>query len=131
LYLWNIVQGMIHPICERSACRTFFVRYVGLDRDFRQESKYICPKCRKELRLIGTDYRNIGIHYRCQDDGEVFTTPVIKWRNLKTRKEWTLEELRDTEVYSYTFNQDKKGWLEFQLKPKAQLVDFLRSRGMK
>ena len=91
----NLVKGQL---VEHFSCG-----YVGLDRDFRQESKYICPKCRKELRLIGTDYRNIGIHYRCQDDGEIFTTPVIKWRNLKTRKEWTLEELRDIEVYSYTF----------------------------
>lgn len=117
----NLVKGQL---VEHFSCG-----YVGLDRDFRQESRYICPKCRKEMRLIGTDYRNIGIHYRCMDDGEVFTTPIIKWRNLKTRKEWAGEELREIEVYSYRFNHDKKGWLEFQLKPKAQLVDFLRSRG--
>jgi hypothetical protein len=117
----NLVKGQL---VEHFSCG-----YVGLDRDFRQESRYICPKCHKELRLIGTDYRNIGIHYRCLDDGEIFTAPVIKWRNLKTRKEWMVEELKDNEVYSYRFNPDKRGWLEFQLKPKAQLVDFLRSRG--
>jgi hypothetical protein len=117
----NLVKGQL---VEHFSCG-----YVGLDRDFKQESRYVCPKCRKDLRLIGTDYRNIGIHYRCLDDGEIFTTPVIKWRNLKTRKEWMGEELREVEVYSYRFNAEKKGWLEFLLKPKAQLVDFLRSRG--
>jgi CheY-like chemotaxis protein/predicted RNA-binding Zn-ribbon protein involved in translation (DUF1610 family) len=107
----------------------FSCGYVGLDKDFKQDSRYICPKCRKDLRLIGTDYRNIGMHYRCQDCNEVFTTPVVKWRNLKTRKVWNAEELREVEVYAYRFSPDKRGWLEFQLKPKTQLVDFLRSRG--
>jgi general secretion pathway protein E len=32
-------------------------------------------------------------------------------------------------VYSYTFSPDKKGWLEFQLKPKTELVEFLRLQG--
>ncbi|MBN1375973.1 MAG: response regulator [Dehalococcoidia bacterium] len=114
----NLVKGQL---VEHFSCG-----FVGLDRDFKQESRYVCPKCRKDLRLIGTDYRNIGIHYRCGDCAEVFTTPVIKWRNLKTRREWNADELREMEVYSYRFSPDKKGWLEFQLKPKNQLVDFLR-----
>jgi DNA-binding response OmpR family regulator len=117
----DLVKGQL---VEHFACG-----YVGLDKDFKQDSRYVCPKCRKDLRLIGTDYRNIGIHYRCESCNEIFTTPVIKWRNLKTRKVWNSEELREIEVYSYRFSPDKRGWLEFQLKPKAQLVDFLRSRG--
>jgi DNA-binding response OmpR family regulator/predicted RNA-binding Zn-ribbon protein involved in translation (DUF1610 family) len=117
----NLIKGQL---VEHFSCG-----YVGLDKDFKQDSRYVCPKCRKDLRLIGTDYRNIGIHYRCQDCGEVFTTPVIKWRNLKTRREWNSDELREMEVFSYRFSPDKKSWLEFQLKPKNQLVDFLRLQG--
>ena len=52
----NILKGQL---VEHFSCG-----YVGLDRDFKQESRYVCPKCRKDLRLIGTDYRNLGIHYR-------------------------------------------------------------------
>jgi len=117
----EIVRGQL---VEHFSCG-----YVGLDRDFKQDSRYICPKCRKDLRLIGTDYRNIGIHYRCLECNEVFTTSVVKWRNLKTRKVWNAEELREIEVHAYRFSPDKRGWLEFQLKPKTQLVDFLKSRG--
>jgi len=117
----NIVKGQL---VEHFSCG-----YVGLDRDFKQDSRYVCPKCRKDLRLIGTDYRNVGIHYRCQDCNEVFTVPVVKWRNMKTRKIWTSEELKEVEAYSYQFSPDKKGWLEFQLKPKTQLVDFLKHQG--
>ncbi len=117
----NLIKGQL---IEHFSCG-----YVGLDKDFKQDSRYVCPKCHKDLRLIGTDYRNIGVHYRCLEDGEIFTTPVIKWRNLKTRKEWTTEELKLVEVYAYRFSPDKRGWLEFQLKPKTQLVEFLRVQG--
>jgi CheY-like chemotaxis protein len=117
----NIARGQL---VEHFSCG-----YVGLDREFSQESRYVCPKCHKELRLIGTDYRNIGIHYRCLDCNEVFASPVVKWRNLRTRKIWNAEELKETVVYSYTFSPDKKGWLEFQLKPKTELVEFLRLQG--
>jgi len=117
----NIVKGQL---VEHFSCG-----YVGLDKDFKQDSRYVCPKCRKDLRLIGTDYRNVGIHYRCQDCSEVSTVPVVKWRNMKTRKIWTAEELNEVEAYSYQFSPDKKGWLEFQLKPKTQLVDFLKHQG--
>jgi len=48
---------------------------------------------------------------------------------MKTRKIWTAEELKEVEVSSYQFSPDKKGWLEFQLKPKTQLVDFLKHQG--
>ncbi len=117
----NIIKGQL---VEHFSCG-----YVGLDKDFKQDSRYVCPKCRKDLRLIGTDYRNVGIHYRCQDCSEVFTTPVMKWRNMKTRKVWNAGELREVETFSYQFSPDKKGWLEFQMKPKTQLVDFLKNQG--
>jgi DNA-binding response OmpR family regulator len=116
----NVIKGQL---VEHFSCG-----FVGLDRDFKQDSRYVCPKCRKDMRLIGTDYRNVGIHYRCQDCNEVFTTPVIKWRNMKTRKVWNPEELHEVETFSYQFSPDKKGWLEFQMKPKNQLVEFLRSQ---
>ncbi len=117
----NIIKGQL---VEHFSCG-----YVGLDRDFKQDSRYVCPKCRKDLRLIGTDYRNVGIHYRCQDCSEVFTVPVVKWRNMKTRKIWGAEDLKEVEASSYQFSPDKKGWLEFQLKPKTQLVEFLKHEG--
>ncbi|MDD5312076.1 MAG: response regulator [Dehalococcoidia bacterium] len=117
----NLIKGQL---VEHFNCG-----YVGLDKEYRQDGRYVCPKCHRELRLIGTDYRNIGIHYRCLDCNEVFTTPIVKWRNLKTRKVWTAEELTEVTVYSYIFSPDKKGWLEFQLKPKTQLVDFLKRQG--
>ena len=111
-------------VLEHFACG-----YVGLEDDFKVGLKYICPKCKKELKLIGTDYRSPGVRYRCRHCKEIFPTPTIKWRCLKTGKSCSFDELQEVWLYSYRFNEAKKDWLEFELEPKAQLTDFLKRRG--
>ena len=107
----------------------FYCGHVGLDEDFKSELRYICPKCKRELKLIGTDYRSPGMRYRCLDCNEIFPTPVTKWRNLTTGRIWSDEQVRDVWLSSYTLSVDKKDWLDFQLHPKAQLIDFLKLQG--
>jgi len=102
---------------------------VQIEQDYREDHTYFCPKCHRELRLIGTDYRYVGMQHKCLNCNEVFPTPVIKWRSVETGKVWAVEELGEVWLYSYSLRPDKIEWLEFQLKPKAQLVEFLRLRG--
>jgi hypothetical protein len=102
---------------------------VGLEQDFKNDYKYVCSKCNRELKLLGTDYHYVGMQYKCLGCNEMFPTPLIKWRSLKTGKIWTVEELSDAWIYSYSFNVDKRDWLMFQLKPKVQIVDFLKKQG--
>ncbi|MCX6008620.1 MAG: response regulator [Chloroflexi bacterium] len=117
----NLLKGQL---IEHFGCGN-----VALNQDYMSDHKYICPKCKKELKLLGTDYRYAGMQYRCLDDGDIFPTPVTKWRSLQTGRVWAMEELQEAWIYSYSLNPDRKDWLEFQLKPKAQLIDFLRVRG--
>ncbi len=117
----DLVKG---KVLEHFACG-----YVGLEDDFKVELKYICPKCKRELKLLGTDYRSPGTRYICRQCKEIFPAPTIKWRCLKTSKVYTLDELQEVQLYSYRFNQAKKDWLEFELEPKTQLIDFLTRRG--
>ena len=117
----NLISGQL---VEHFACG-----YVGMEQDFRTDHRYVCPKCHREMKLIGTDYRNAGIHYRCLNCNEVFPNPIIKWRSLNSHKVWNASELKYVWVYSYSFSPDKKEWLEFQLKPKTQLIEFLKNRG--
>ena len=117
----NLIRGQL---IEHFSCGN-----VGIEQDYKTDHKYLCPKCKKELKLLGTDYRNIGIRYRCLDCNEVFPAPAIKWRNFRTGKVWNFEELQEIQLYSYILGPDRKDWLEFQLKPKAQLIDFLRLQG--
>jgi hypothetical protein len=107
----------------------FYCGNIGLEQEFKHDIKYVCSKCNRELKLLGTDYRYAGTQYKCLDCSNIFPAPVIKWRSLTSGKMWALEELHDVLFYSYTFNNDKKGLVEFQIKPKAQLIEFLKSQG--
>jgi len=119
--LGNLTRGQLveHFVCGN----------VGLDSDYKSGHAYVCPKCHRELKLVGTDYRSLGMRYRCSDCHEVFATPATKWRNSKTGKIWTAQQLQEVDLFSYSLVTDKRDWLEFQLQPKAQLIEFLKRQG--
>jgi len=117
----NIARGRVfeHFICK----------YVGLEDEFTAKGRYICPKCGQELRTISSDYQSLGLLRKCRDCDEVFNIPVIKWRCLKCSSLIAEDRIAEVNVYSYRFNEAKRGWLEFELKPKLQLIEFLKQRG--
>jgi CheY-like chemotaxis protein/DNA-directed RNA polymerase subunit RPC12/RpoP len=111
-------------VLEHFACG-----YVGLEDDFKVGLKYICPKCKRELTLIGTNYHSPGVRYRCLSCKEIFPSAIVKWRCLKTGKSCALDELQEVWLYSYRLNVARRDWLEFELEPKTRLIDLLKSRG--
>jgi len=40
--------------------------YTGIEEEFRQGIRYICPKCHIELKNIGVDYDKPGQNYLCE-----------------------------------------------------------------
>ncbi len=117
----NIVRGRVleHELCH----------YVGVEEDFVGKGGYVCPKCRVELRTAGTDYQSLGLMRKCRSCDEVFNTPQLKWRCLKCSSLTAEDRVAEVHMYSYRLDDAKRTWLEFELKPKTQLIDFLRSRG--
>lgn len=117
----NIARGRIleHFVCN----------YVGLEEEFVAKGRYVCPKCRQELRTMGVDYQSQGLLRKCHDCGEVFNIPLIRWRCLKCASLTAEDKVTEINIYSYHLNEEKKSWLEFELKPKPHLLEFLRQRG--
>jgi CheY-like chemotaxis protein len=103
--------------------------YIGLEEEFLKGPNQVCPKCKRELKLIGTDYRKPGMRYVCSSCKGIFPFPVIKFRCLRTGEVYRLEELREVPLFSYRLNEANKKRLEFELQPKRQLIDFLKSLG--
>jgi DNA-directed RNA polymerase subunit RPC12/RpoP len=116
-----VVRGRI---LEHFACK-----YIGVEEEFAAKGKYICPRCRMELRTIGADYRSQGVLYKCHDCSEVFNVPFIKWRCLKCSSLVTEDEVGEVIIYSYSFDESKRNWLEFELQPKVRFVEFLKQDG--
>jgi hypothetical protein len=119
----NIARGRI---LEHFACK-----YVGVEDEFTTRGKYVCPRCKMELRTLGTDYRSQGVLYKCRDCSEIFTVPFLKWRCLKCSSLVNEDEIGEVVIYAYSFDESKRNWLEFELQPKVRFVEFLRKHGYK
>ncbi len=119
----HIVRGRI---LEHFACK-----YVGVEDEFTAKGRYVCPRCKMELRTIGADYRSQGVLYKCRDCSEIFSVPFLKWRCLKCSSLANEDEVDEMVIYAYSFNEAKRNWLEFELQPKVRFVEFLKQRGYK
>jgi len=117
----NIARGRVleHSICG----------YVGLEDEFATQGRLICPKCKSELMKLESDYRSQGLMRKCHVCGDVFPAPIMKWRCLKCSSITSEDKVAEVNVYSYSLDEAKRSWLEFELKPKAQLTEFLKQRG--
>jgi len=117
----DIVRGRI---LEHFACK-----YVGVEDEFAAKGRYVCPRCKMELRTLGDDYQSQGVLYKCRDCSEIFNVPLVKWRCLKCSSLATEDEISEVIIYSYSLDETKRSWLEFELRPKARFVEFLRQHG--
>lgn len=119
----NIVRGRIleHLVCK----------HTGLENDFISKGKYICPNCLQVLVATDSNYRSLGILYKCRECDNIFSLPQIKWKCLKCSSITTEDKIKDSTIYYYKFNEPRRCWLEFELKPKLQLMNFLKQRGYK
>jgi hypothetical protein len=119
----DIARGRI---LEHVACG-----YVGVEEEFTSRGKYVCPKCKLELRTVGADYLSRGVLRKCRDCNEIFSSPLVKWRCLKCSSLSTEDEIVEVNIYAYTLDEGKRNWLEFEIQPKVRFVEFLRNHGYK
>jgi hypothetical protein len=119
----DIARGRI---LEHLACG-----YVGVEEEFSVKGKYVCPKCKLELRTVGADYLSRGVLRKCRDCNEIFTSPLVKWRCLKCSSLSTEDEVIEVNIYAYTLDEGKRNWLEFEIQPKVRFVEFLIHHGYK
>jgi hypothetical protein len=117
----NVARGRV---LEHLACK-----YVGIEDEFVARGRYICPRCKMELRTMGIDYQSQGVMRKCRDCSEIFSIPLIKWRCLKCSTLTNEDGVAEVSIYSYSLDETKRSWLEFELQPKARFVEFLRQHG--
>lgn len=119
----DIARGRI---LEHLACG-----YVGVEEEFTAKGKYVCPRCKLELRTMGGDYLSRGVLRKCRDCSDIFSSPLVKWRCLKCSSLSTEDEIIEVNVYAYTLDEGKRNWLEFEIQPKVEFLEFLRRHGYK
>ncbi len=102
---------------------------AGLEEEYMAAGKYMCPKCKRELKFLGTDYRSLGINYKCHNCGEICGEASQGWQCLKCSLSFANCQATETVMYSYRVNEEKRAELEFDLGPKARVVEFLKIQG--
>jgi hypothetical protein len=117
----NIAKGRI---LEHISCRN-----NSLEEDYASNGKYVCPKCRQEVRFLGTDYQSLGINYKCRECGGISKEAAFNMKCLQCSSLFPEVEAKEIVLYSYRLNEGKKRQLQFELSEKPRFADFFRSRG--
>ncbi|RPJ63947.1 MAG: hypothetical protein EHM12_00990 [Dehalococcoidia bacterium] len=117
----NVSKGRIieHFACGKN----------GLEDEFLSNGKYVCPHCRKPLKFLGTDYRSLGVNYRCRSCGGLSTEITIKWQCLKCASIFADEESVVQVINSYVLNEQSRNLLTFDTGYKARYISFLKRQG--
>ena len=108
-----------HPSCG----------FIGIEKEFKNETGHLCPKCHRELNLIGSDYNSPGYYYKCYNCGELSATPTEKWHCRQCSAIFRKDEIREVCLFSYAINEEKKGKLQVERIPKTRIADFLIQDG--
>jgi len=66
-----------------------------------------CPKCMKDLRQIGTDYRKVGTWYKCSNNHH-FSEVVLKFKCQKCGKYFDLGDAFFDYAYEYYLDSTEK-----------------------
>lgn len=79
----NFVQG---KLIEHFKCGNVSVE------DSYKENK--CPKCKKEIKILGVDYKSMDNYYICNDCGDKFSDPSQDYICVKCSNRFPLEKAK-------------------------------------
>lgn len=103
--------------------------YVGAEEDYARSEGRVCPKCRLELVLIGSDYTSLGRRYRCLDCGTISEAPVERWHCRACGRDYARDDIREVVMYAYELDPTQVAKLKGERIPKARVRDFLTGEG--
>jgi len=93
----KITQTFFCPSCKENDFKlTKLIEHFKCG-NFSPESSYEddkCPKCKKEIKAVGVDYRVMPNQYLCNRCGEIFKEISSRFLCLKCENRFTIDEVR-------------------------------------
>lgn len=93
----KIIQTFYCPSCKRNDFKiTKLIEHFNCG-NFSEESEYEnnkCPKCKKEIKALGVDYRVLRDRYVCNSCEEIFQELSSYYLCLKCENRFAIEEAR-------------------------------------
>lgn len=93
----KVMQTFFCPSCQKTnfnkarLIEHFECGNFSAEKDYENNT---CPKCNKELKAVGVDYRIIKDRYICNNCEEVFQEMSSRFLCLKCKNRFTLEDVR-------------------------------------
>ena len=93
----KIEQNFSCPSCNKTNFKQgkliehFKCGNVSIEDSYKND---ICPKCHKEIKIIGVDYKTIDNYYVCSDCGEKFPEPIIEYVCIRCNNKFKLEQAK-------------------------------------
>jgi CheY-like chemotaxis protein/Zn finger protein HypA/HybF involved in hydrogenase expression len=104
--------------------------YSGLEDKFKDGDALVCPKCRKQLKLIGVDYFKVESAYTCAKCSHFFTTPELRYScNACGHDTFRISDGKWTELFTYRINPDKITRIKQTIVSLSPIKNFLEEKG--
>ena len=105
--------------------------HTDLEQSFETaDSRLVCPKCKKELKVVGVDYFKIESAYKCKECNNVFTVPVQQYSCANcSNSNFKISDASWTQLYNYTLNLSRIAELKQDILSLESIRDFLLEKG--
>ena len=93
----KVIQIFYCPSCQRNDFKVAKIIEHFQCGNFSVESEYVndkCPKCKKEIKALGVDYRVLKDRYLCNKCGEIFQELSSAFLCLKCENRFNLQDAR-------------------------------------
>ncbi|MDQ5870247.1 MAG: hypothetical protein M3530_11055, partial [Thermoproteota archaeon] len=104
--------------------------HSDLETNFQEDNRLVCPKCRKELKLIGVDYFRIVSALKCKECRNIFTIPEITYDcNDCGNSGFSLSDGSWKQIYNYEISAEKLEEIKQNIISLSPIEGFLQQKG--
>lgn len=118
----NFIRG---NVLEHNKCG-----HADLESNFQQGNLLICPKCQKELKLIGVDYFRVISALKCRECQNIFTIPELSYDcNQCGNSGFSLSDGTWNQMYNYEISVEKLEEIRQNIISLSPIEQFFRDKG--
>jgi len=131
----NFYVNYVCPFCQhRDLERATMIEHYNcghtdFESSFNKGDKLVCPKCSRELKLIGTDYRKMERVYHCSSCKRYFGTPSIELACRTCEKVVPLDQVHMIATFGYGINEEIRDELVSHCSLESPIIDVLGRLG--
>ena len=103
--------------------------HTDFELSFKAGDKLVCPKCSRELKLIGTDYRKMERVYHCSGCNRYFGTPGLELACRTCEKIVPTDMVHMMSTYGYRLNEEIRDELVTYCSLEGPIIDLLNKLG--